>query len=362
MAPKHSKDQLSDDTLLKVLRTSARVAYIQAKERVHTRKQGFLMRRPHRSFRLTRRRDVRRSLELPGYVSFTAYVHRTLWSYRKTMVWMVVVYALLTALFLGVTSQEVYTQTSRAAQEATDGVVSANWKGITDAITVLVATTGSVTVSTPDTAQQVYTVLIGLLVWLTTIWLLRNLLAGHRVRFRDGLYNSGAPIVPTVIVFMVLIIQLLPLGIAAIGYSAALASGLLNDGVQAMLFWAAAGGLVLLSFYWITATIIALVVVALPGMYPLKALRIAGDMVTSRRIRIVLRIMWVLLLVVVVWALIMVPLIMFDTWIKTVWPAIEWLPLVPTVLLLLTAFTVVWTAAYVYLLYRKVVDDDALPA
>jgi hypothetical protein len=58
----------------------------------------------------------------------------------------------------------------------------------------------------------------------------------------------------------------------------------------------------------------------------------------------------------------MVPIILLDTWIKGMLPAIEWLPVVPVALLVMSTLTVVWVASYVYILYRKVVDDDAAPA
>lgn len=129
-----------------------------------------------------------------------------------------------------------------------------------------------------------------------------------------------------------------------------------------MLFWIAAGLLTLLSIYWISSTFFALIVVTLPGMYPMQALRTAGDMVVGRRLRILLRLLWMGLGLVLAWALVLIPFILFDGWLKGVWPQIEWLPIVPVVLLLMSTATVVWTAAYIYLLYRKVVDDDAKPA
>jgi len=64
----------------------------------------------------------------------------------------------------------------------------------------------------------------------------------------------------------------------------------------------------------------------------------------------------------VVWILILVPVIVFDTWIKTIFTQIAAVPLVPFVMLVVASFSVVWSASYIYLLYRKVVDDDALPA
>ncbi|MNT93957.1 hypothetical protein D3C72_2355390 [compost metagenome] len=58
----------------------------------------------------------------------------------------------------------------------------------------------------------------------------------------------------------------------------------------------------------------------------------------------------------------MIPVVIFDTWLKSVWPVIASFPTIPLMLLVASSVTVVWAASYVYLLYRKVVDDDALPA
>jgi hypothetical protein len=67
-------------------------------------------------------------------------------------------------------------------------------------------------------------------------------------------------------------------------------------------------------------------------------------------------------IVAVAWIVIAIPVILFDGWMKSAWAAGATLPLVPVTLLLLSALSVVWMASYVYLLYRKVVEDDALPA
>ena len=56
---------------------------------------AFMDRRPHRSFRLTRRRDYIRPLELPGYISFTHEVTTTAWRHRKLLVPLVVIYVVL---------------------------------------------------------------------------------------------------------------------------------------------------------------------------------------------------------------------------------------------------------------------------
>ena len=327
------------------------------------RQRAFLARRPHRSFRLTRRRDYARSLRLPGYWSFTAYVWQTLWQSRKLFGWLLVIYTVLTVLLVGMTSQDLYGSASSAIREASQTIWSGQgWGAAQQAGLVLIsAATGAFNTNT-DPARTVYATILVLMTWLTTVWLLRALLAGKRPRLRDGLYNAGAPLLPTFLLTLVLILQLLPLALVAFAYGAAVASGVLAGGVEAMLFWTVAALLTILSLYWATSTFIAMIIITLPGMYPFRALTTAGDVVVGRRVRILLRLLWILLMLAVVWLIILIPLVVFDSWLKAVAPATAWVPLVPVVLLLLGSLSVVILAAYVYLLYRKVVDDDAAPA
>jgi hypothetical protein len=303
-----------------------------------------------------------RSLELPGYWRFSAQVWMTLWSRKRLFGSLALTYALLTLVLVGVASQDTYSATSTAIQAAGSEAVNGGLKALEQASLVfLTAVSGNLSADA-DTAQQVYAGLIGLLTWLTTVWLLRAIMAGQSPRLRDGLYSAGAPIVPTFLLSLVLVVQLLPVVLAGIGYNAASASGVLEGGVEAMLFWTAAILLATLSLYWATSTFLALIIVTLPGMYPLKALRSAGDLVVGRRTRIVLRLLWIGLLATIVWALIMIPLIMADAWLKATIPAIAWLPIVPVAILILGSITIITVATYIYLLYRKVVEDDAAPA
>lgn len=322
----------------------------------------YLKRRPHRSFRLTRRRDYARSLALPGYWQFTAYVGRVLRTHIKLFGLLVLIYAALTAALVGVTSEEAYSELTGIIRASGEETATGNWGAVEQSSVVFLSAISGGLSAEADASKQAYAGLIGLLTWLTTVWLLRAILAGQRPRLRDGLYNAGAPIVPTFLISLVLIVQLLPLALVGLGYGAATASGLLEGGVEAMLFWLASALLVALSLYWATSTLLALVVVTLPGMYPMQALRTAGDLVVGRRVRILLRLLWAGVLVLALWALIMLPLIMVDAWLKAAVPVLAWLPIVPVSLLILSSATVIVVAAYVYLLYRKVVEDDAAPA
>jgi hypothetical protein len=327
--------------------------------------QDFLVRRPHRSFQRTYRRDYVRPLDMPGYWAFTNHVRKILWDNRKLFLYVIIIYAVLTVTLISFASEDTYMQLRDSLNSTASNAFTGVWGELSKAGLILAAGATGALNSAQIGSQgqsQIFPILIGLLTWLTTVWLLRAILAGRRPKMRDGLYNAGAPILPTFLVSAVIIVQLIPMALAFFAYNAAVVSGLLDGGAEAMMFWLVAGLLVVLSLYWITSTLIALVVVTLPGMYPMQALRTAGDLVVGRRVRILLRLLWLVFTVVLTWAIVVIPIILFDGWIKSAWDAIWWLPLVPIVLLLMGAFTVIWVAGYVYLLYRKIVEDDALPA
>lgn len=326
-------------------------------------RHAFLGRRPHRSFRLTKRRDYVRSLQLPSYPIFTREVASTLWKYRKHFAVLLVFYIILSGLLVGLASQGAYGTLVDTLKKTSNNVLGGAWGQVGKAVLLLASIANGSISPTLNGQQQMYAVILGLLVWLTTVWLLRNLLAGHKVVFRDALYNATTPLVSTFFVFCVFVVQLLPASLAIIAYFAAKNAQIISSGgIPAALFWVCASLLGLLSLFWVTGSFIGLVVVTQPGMYPMKALRIAGDLVVGRRVRILLRILWLILSIVVGWLVIMIPVILLDEWLRSSFSFLQGWPIVPFVVLMMSSLTLLWIAAYVYLLYRKVLDDDALPA
>jgi hypothetical protein len=332
-------------------------------QRLTARAKELLARRPHRSFRPTKRRDYGRSLKLPGYWAFTNQVRMLFVRHKKLFVKMTLLYATLTVVFVGIASQDSYTLLADTLRETGGELFTGGWGNVGQASLLLLTGMSGNLSGTLTEVQQVYTLLLFMLTWLTSVWLSRAVMGGSKPMLRDGLYSAGAPLVSTFVVLLVAVVQLLPLGLALVGFSAAVGSGMIDGGgVESMLIWAAFIGLFALSLYWLTSTLIALVVVTLPGMYPMKAIKVAGDMVIGRRMRILLRLIWAALIALIGWAVIMVPVILLDTWIKGVWPSTAWVPVVPGALLVMMSISVVWIAGYTYVLYRKVVDDDAAPA
>lgn len=329
---------------------------------VKQRAQALLMRRPHRSFKRTLRRDYVRSLKLPGYWAFTNHVRKTLWQHKNTFILLALVYGTLTVVLVGMASQDTYTQLSHALRSTSSDIFKGSWGALGQAGLLLTTGVSGDFGASLSQAQQMCAVIIILITWLTTVWLLRAFLANKQPKLRDSLYNAGAPIVSTFMVAVFLVIQLIPIIVVILGFAALVPFGILDGGVESMLFWTIALLLIALSVYWMTSTFIALVVVTLPGMYPMQAIKTAGDLVIGRRTRILLRLLWLLLVTVLSWVVIVVPIILFDTWLKSVLPKIAWLPIVPSVLLVMGTLTSIWVASYIYLLYRRIVDDDASPA
>lgn len=326
--------------------------------------RSFMARRPHRTFRRTYRRDYKRSLALPGYWSFTASTLSLMRAHKRVFIWMGAIYGVLVAVFLSIGSQELYSQLSTALQN-TGNQIFADGNGARPieeaALLLFSAVTGGYRADL-TVEQQIYASIFGLMIWLTTIWIVRSAMAGGKPKLRDGLYNAGAPIVSTFLVSIVALVQLIPAAIAVLFMSSALQSGVFTDGVESMLFWSGAVLFILLSLYWLVATFFALIIVTLPGMYPLRALHSAGDIVTGRRVRILLRMLWMFAAVLVTLALAMIPIILLDAWLKNMFEAISWMPIVPVAFVLVSTATLIWSGVYIYMLYRKVVDDESAPA
>jgi hypothetical protein len=89
----------------------------------------------------------------------------------------------------------------------------------------------------------------------------------------------------------------------------------------------------------------------------MKAVRTASDLMAGRRIKYILRLLGLFIFLAIIWVLIMLPLILFDLWMKQ----FEWtagIPFVPICLATMTVFTVIFIAAYLYQYYRWMLDYD----
>jgi hypothetical protein len=313
----------------------------------------------HRSFNLTKRRDYIRKVEIPGSLSLNLRVFKIIKKNIKTFLLLAAVYAILSGIFIGMSSQDAFNTLTSILNKSSGTIFSGNFGAIGKAGLIMLSSLFGSTSGTLTQSQQIFVFIFALMVWLTTVWLTRNYLANKKVKLRDGLYNSGAPIIATAIVAFLAIVQFIPVLIAAVAYSAANSTGLISGGgAPAMLFWFAELGLVILTLYFLTSTLIALVIVTIPGMYPFKAIHIANDIVSGIRTKILMRLLGLIITNAIVWSVIEIIVILLTTLLNNAIKASSSWPIIPISILIMTVITVIWTAVYVYVLYRKVVDGD----
>lgn len=200
----------------------------------------------------------------------------------------------------------------------------------------LISTSG---VSGSPTGSALQTMLI-ILESLVIIWALRQLLAGNSIRVKQAYYSAMTPLVPFLVVGFFIILQLLPALVGAVAFSA-VASSL--SSVSTVWTWAFGAIFVILaawSVYMLSATVFAMYIVTLPGTYPRAAIRSAAQLVRYRRWSILLRVLFLPVVLLVILGVIIIPLILFATF------------LVVPVFYVLSMLAILFVHAYLYNLYR----------
>lgn len=192
----------------------------------------------------------------------------------------------------------------------------------------------------------VFVILVSLMLWLTTIWLIRQIMAGHKVSLRDGLYNAMGPLVSSFVVFAVVLVECTPIFLVVIAYSAAIETGFLAAPFYALLFWGFAAVMIMISGYLLSASLVALLAVTAPGVYPFKALMMASELMRGRKMRFMIRILALGLLLLMIFTLVILPLSSLGV------PA----EVLAVVVEIVGCFGVVYMATYFYIYYRWLLE------
>ena len=131
----------------------------------------------------------------------------------------------------------------------------------------------------------------------------------------------------------------------------------LTEPLYAFLFWLLGGLLILLSAYLLPVSILSLMAVTVPGIYPMQAMNAVTDLIQGRRTKFIIRIAFGILFLAVIWVVVMLPIIWLDLVLKQNVEWLEGIAIVPFFFQVMTTFTVIYASAYVYLFYRRMLDD-----
>ena len=334
-------------------------SYKKAREKMWKRKRARV--RLHQSFKRSYREDYVRKLSVPGLLHHAGETFAMIFKNWKLFVPLMIFAVIFNVVLVGLMSEDTYVQFQKTLEETSAGMTTGELGNFAKSGLLLISTvtTGGLSGGLGE-AQTIFAVISFLIIWLVTIYLLRFLVAGKKVKLRDGFYNACTPLISTFVVFAVAVVQAIPIFIVIFTYSAAVQTDFLSTPFYALVYFIFAAALILLSLYLLSGTLMALVAVTAPGLYPMTALKTASDLMAGRRIRFVVRLVFLLLVLEVVWVVVMLPLMTIDLWLKGL---IDWLngvPFVPVLLLIMTSFTFIYVAAYLYLYYRRVLayEDD----
>ena len=215
---------------------------------------------------------------------------------------------------------------------------------LTSSLTLLVTLFGSSANST-SAGSGAYQLLLGIVASLATIWALRQVLAGSKINIRDAFYRGMYPLVPFILVLLVIGLELLPLLIGITIFSLVINNGIAVLLVEKLLWLVVLLVLSLTSMYLLTSSIVALYIVTLADMTPLKALRSARKLFKRRRWIVMRKLLFLPLLLMIITAIVMFPVLFWIT------------PLTPWVFYVLTILSLTAVHAYVYTLYRELINE-----
>lgn len=300
---------------------------------------------PHRSFKPTPR--LKRRYSLAGVREGWRLILDTLTFMRahtKLFIRFIIMYGVVAYFLVGGISQFDYVS---FREEATETVGS----GL-DLVSMSISLFGGTLLGSFSQSagelQQFLGGFVALIFWLAVIWLVRMIIAKQPARLRDAFYNGPAPLVSALGVMLVMAFQLIPAALGVFALSVAVSDHWITSAGEGLAFGGAAILLTLLSLYWLSGSLIALMIVALPGMYPFKALAAARTLVNGRRWVIVVRFVTMVIIQLLIWAVVLLPTIILEGWLR-----FDWLPLVPVIVQLLSGFSLAFTSIYLYKLYRS---------
>lgn len=234
------------------------------------------------------------------------------------------------------------------------GFIFKNYKLFLPIILLIAVIYGLMIGASKDT-MIVISIVLFLSVWLLALFFARRIMAGEKVKFRDGLFNAMTPFFAALIVMIVLAIQCIPIMILIIANTAAIETNLFGDMFYGSLFVIFAALMIALSSFLLSGSLMALIAVSAPGMYPIRALQLSYELMAGKKIGFLFRLVVMLVVLGLVWLVIVGSAVLinlaFTNWLNT-----ELTLLVPMAIFIAVFFSVIYSAVYLYIYYRKLLS------
>jgi hypothetical protein len=288
----------------------------------------------YRSFRLQKRLPRAPMPTIAGSFILLGRSLGLLKRHWKLFLGIVAVYALLNLLLV----QNFFGIDISATKATAEQTLTGTWGKVTGGFSVLTYMFGA---SGNSPSTNAYRLILGFIGSLAMIYALRQIIAGKNVRIRDGFYLGMYPLIPFVLVFLVISLELIPIALATYLFTAVGNS----NGAETVLWIIVLTSLTAVTLYLLSSSILALYIVCLPGVAPLTALRSAVRLVRGRRAVAIRRLLFLPLVLAILLSVVMIPII----WLAT--------PLASVVFFIFLMIVLPLVHAYLYNLYRELLHE-----
>jgi len=202
-----------------------------------------------------------------------------MWRNKRTFIGVLIVYLLLNLVFVKGFSSTV--DISGIKDQLTTAAGSGG-ASINLALVGVLFGSGN---SASSEVGSLYQSLILVVITLAFVWLFRHTTTttDKDIKIRQPFYEGMTPLVPFLLVMCVVGLQFIPM-LAGFGIlSTVLSNSLASTLIEQILWYGLALLLTLATFYLLSSSVFALVIVTLPDTKPMAALRSARNLVRTRR-------------------------------------------------------------------------------
>lgn len=290
----------------------------------------------YKTFKLSKR-IKHQDKPLPSWWALLKKAVALLVANKKQITIFILIYGLLYLVFVRGLNSPVETD---GLQETLNELVGEETAALATGFTNFNNLISSFAQSSSEVAQAYQTTLF-IIGSLALIWLFRQQQAGNKVSIKMAFYRGMYPLIPFILVLIVVFLQLLPVIIGNFLLSTVISSELAVGALEKTLWFIFFGLTFLLSFYMIASSSIALYIVTLPEMTPMKALKQARELVRFRRFSIIRKGVAIILFCIFAVVVVVLPLIFLSPFVA------EW------TFFLMTVVALPFIHAYMFSLYRE---------
>jgi hypothetical protein len=290
----------------------------------------------YKSFRL-HKRVKHTDPALPSWWKINKKALKLLKVNKKNILKFFIIYGILYVVFVRGFSSPVNVDEIRAAF---DEIATADVSALATNFTTFSLLLQSTTQASGDIAglYQMFFIVVSVL---ALVWLFRQQQAGNKVTMKDAFYKGMYPIIPFIIITIFIALQTLPATIGNFLFKTVIDSNLAINTLEQVVWFLLFAGLVILSAYMISSSLIALMVVTIPEMTPKIALKKAKELVEFRRMSVLRKVVALFISVSVLF-------------ISVVFPAIFISGVLAQILFyVLVILAIPFVTAYLFVLYRE---------